>query len=190
MDKSIWDVNMKNFTRVGMFDYEPATLEINQYNLWNWFNLRRLFPTSGHYDVDDIVLRFHPVQDRLITQDSVFNTNTTVSYFPWFLFREVKKLVLKHKPKGHAVGRVVIAMLRPGGIISRHTDEGSYADNHSRYHFVLHSNPHCTFICGNEAVKMQAGEIWTFNHKKEHEVINADTENPRIHIIADYRETK
>lgn len=181
---------MKNFKRVGMFNIEPATLEINQYNLWNWMNLRRMFPNSGHYDVDDIVMRFHPVQDRLITQDQVFNSNTTVSYFPWFLLRECKKLVLRHKPKGYTTGRVVISLLKPSGIISSHVDEGQYADNHERYHFVLHSNPQCTFICGNEATQMSAGEIWTFNHKLEHQVINADCENPRVHLIADYRKVE
>ena len=181
---------MNNFTRVGIFDVTPKTEEINQHNLWNWLNLRRMFPTSGHCDVDDIVLRFYPVHDRHLTQEAVFNSNDTVSYFPWYLLREVKNLVLRHKPKGYTTGRVIISMLRPGGIISPHVDEGQYADNHERYHFVLHSNPKCTFICGEEAVKMQAGEIWTFNHKLEHEVINADLENPRVHIIADYRKTK
>lgn len=178
---------MKNFTRVGMFDIEPATLQINQYSLWNWLNLRRMFPNSGHYDVDDIVLRFYPVHDPKFSTQDVFNSNKTVSYFPWRLLTEVRNLVEKHCPEKHAIGRVMISMLKPGGIISRHIDEGQYADNHLRYHFVLHSNPECTFICGDEAVKMRAGEIWTFNHKEEHEVINADRENPRVHIIADYR---
>ena len=181
---------MNNFKRVGLFDIEPCTTEINQYNLWNWLNLRRMFPTSGHYDVDDIILRFHPVQERHLTEDAVFNTNTTISYFTWYLLREVKKLVLRHKPKGYTTGRVVISLLKPGGIISPHVDEGTYADNHERYHFVLHSNPNCTFICGEEAVQMHAGEIWTFNHKLQHQVINADRENPRVHIIADYRKVE
>lgn len=181
---------MNNFTRVGLFDVEPCTVEINQYNLWNWLNLRRLFSTSGHYDVDDIVLRFYPVHDAKFSQEDVFNSDKTVSYFPWRMFKETRELVERHCPEGYKIGRVVIAMLRPGGLISPHIDEGEYADHHERYHFVLHSNPKCTFICGEEAVKMQAGEIWTFNHKLEHEVINADLENPRVHIIADYRKPK
>jgi hypothetical protein len=181
---------MNNFKRVGMFDIEPATHEVSQCNLWNWLNVRRMFPSSGHYDVDDIILRFYPLQERRITQQEVFDSNTTVSYFPWYMLREVKKLVLKHKPKGYTTGRVMISMLKPGGIISPHVDEGKYADNHERYHFVLHSNSNCTFICGEEAVQMRAGEIWTFNHKLEHQVINADRGNPRVHIIADYRKVE
>ena len=180
---------MNNFKRIGLFDVAPPTEEITMSNLWDWLNLRKMFPASGHYDVKDIVMRFHPV-DMPLTQQEVFDSNATVSYFPWYHLKECRALVERHCPEGYVIGRVLVAMLLPGGVISSHVDEGKYADNHERYHFVLHSNPYCTFICGNEATQMRSGEIWTFNHKIEHQVINADKENPRVHIIADYRKVE
>lgn len=178
---------MENFKRVGLFDVEPCTMEIAENPLWNWLNIRRMFPSSGHYDVEDIVLRFYPLQEASISKAVIFNSNKTVSYFPWYILKEVRALVERTCPENHTIGRVMVAMLHPCGVISPHVDEGKYADNHIRYHFVLSSNPNCTFICGNEAVNMRSGEIWTFNHKQEHQVINADVDNPRVHIIADYK---
>lgn len=177
---------MNNFTQVGTFDVELPTTEITSCNIWNWLNIRRMFPSSGHYDVDDIVLRFHPL-DQPLTQQEVFDSNATVSYFPWYAFKACRELVEQNCPENHVIGRVLVAMLRPMGVISSHVDEGEYAKNHKRYHFVLNSNSNCTFICGNEALQMKEGEIWTFNHRLEHQVINADPQNPRVHIIADYR---
>lgn len=180
---------MNNFTPIGTFDPRPMLAEISQVNLWNWMSLRKLFPESGHYDVDDIIMRFHPV-DRLITEEQVFNSNETVSYFPWHILQYCRALVEQFKPEGYEIGRAMVAKLRPLGAISPHVDEGDYATNHIRYHFVLYSNPNCIFIAGNEAVNMQTGEVWTFNNKATHQVINLDKNEARIHLIADYRKAQ
>lgn len=49
----------------------------------------------------------------------------------------------------------------------------------------LASEPECLFVCGDESVTMLPREAWEFNHHKVHSVVNA-SENPRIHVIADY----
>lgn len=179
---------LKEFNRIGEFDPQPILAEINALPVWNWLNLRRLFPGSEHGSVDDIVLRFAPV-DRALSVESVFNDLECVNYFPWFAMSCVRELVEKYRLPTQTIGRVVIASLKPGGIINWHRDEGVYSDSHIRIHFAVTSEPTCTFHCGGEAAVMAPGEVWEFNHHNIHSVVNASA-SPRIHIIADYRENE
>ena len=175
----------RNFTRVGEFDLVGPLEDTSNFPLYNWLNVRRIFPGSEHGQVDDIILRFAPL-DRATSAAEVFNGLESVSYFPWFAMSNIRKLVEDFEPEGSkGIGRVVVAALRAGGIIRAHRDEGAYADAHRRFHFSLVSSDECTFTCGDEQVIMAPGEAWEFNHHEVHKVMNASNE-PRIHVIADY----
>lgn len=178
-------MSLRNFTKVGEFDVAPSLADITAMPAWNWLNVRRMFPGSEHGQVDDIILRFAPLYGPKSVQD-VFDGLESVSYFPWFTMPNIRQLVEDFEPtESNGIGRVVVALLRPGGVIRAHRDEGGYALAHRRFHFSLTSEPECLFVCGDESVTMLPGEAWEFNHHEVHSVVNA-SENPRIHVIADY----
>jgi hypothetical protein len=85
---------------------------------------------------------------------------------------------------GGQPGRATIVRLRPFGHVYRHFDRGEYYKPRDRYHLVLQSDKGSILQCEDEEVRMQEGEPWWFNNKKQHEAHN-QSEQPRIHMIFD-----
>jgi len=83
------------------------------------------------------------------------------------------------------LGHVMLTRIPPGGVVSHHTDEGIYADLYDRFHLCLQGaqGTHL-FRCGGEDYYPEPGEIFWFNHKREHAVENRGP-NDRIHLIVD-----
>jgi quercetin dioxygenase-like cupin family protein len=173
---------MNNFKLVGHFDPEDVLQELYHTRLWNWLDVRRLAEQSYHKQVDDIILRFQNIIGEP-DADYFYNTDHCVNYFVTQYLPEVCKVVTGVS-QNRNVGRVLVANLKPGGLIGKHIDEGLYAQHHDRYHLVVTSNPDVTFSCGDEHVTMSPGEIWWFNNQIEHMVHNNSDHN-RIHIIVD-----
>jgi hypothetical protein len=85
---------------------------------------------------------------------------------------------------GGILGRVLIVKLKPNGRIYKHIDSGEYYRSRDRFHLVLQSPLGTIFICEEEKVVMYEGELWWFNNKKIHEVINP-SDFWRIHVVFD-----
>jgi hypothetical protein len=64
-----------------------------------------------------------------------------------------------------------------------------HAEYWDRFHVCLASAPGANFRCGDEWVHMNPGEIWWFNNRLEHEVIN-NSGADRIHMVVDIRTGK
>lgn len=174
---------MENFKLIGRFNPDAAAKELTATNLWNWLNLRKA-PGLNHGVVDDIVLRFQPVQGQH-TLMSYFNDLDCVDYFSQGFLKETMKLVTGVFDSAK-FGRIVVAKLHPNSVIKTHVDEGNYVKAHDRFHLVITANPGVKFKCEEEEVHMGAGEIWWFDNKKEHSVVNkGDAE--RIHVVVDMR---
>jgi hypothetical protein len=84
------------------------------------------------------------------------------------------------------IGRVIINRIMPGGKIDRHADTPDHANYWARFHVVLHALPGNDFYCGDEMVNMKSGEVWYFDNREEHEVIN-NSSDPRIHLVIDLK---
>ena len=82
------------------------------------------------------------------------------------------------------MGRVLIVNLKPSGHVTKHNDQGTYADHYQRFHLVLKSNQWCSQSCGDQKQKFEVGEVWWFNHKKLHTADNVGMTD-RVHIIFD-----
>ena len=82
------------------------------------------------------------------------------------------------------MGRVLIVNLKPSGHVTKHNDQGTYADHYSRFHIVLKSNKWCSQTCGDQEQKFEVGEVWWFNHKELHTAHNVGMTD-RVHIIFD-----
>lgn len=154
-----------------------------QPTLWDEITVRQEAPGSPHHDTECIWLR----GPRDITLDTVFNELRAVDYPSMHeLAQAVYPLVapVLRQIGSTQLGRVLIVKLKPGGVIDSHEDTGRYAKAYSRFHLVLKSEPGNTFTCDGETVHMQTGELWWFNHRGEHSLIN-DSDSDRIHLIFD-----
>ncbi len=83
-----------------------------------------------------------------------------------------------------SLSRATIVRLKPKSQVGQHIDVGSYYLIRNRFHLVLYSPSGSVLISGNEAVRMQAGELWWFDNKQHHSACN-ESEEWRVHYIFD-----
>ena len=82
------------------------------------------------------------------------------------------------------LGRARLMRLEPGHGVPPHIDMKYYWRTHARVHVPVITNPEIRFHCGTENVHMAAGEAWTFDNWRPHEVVNK-TGTRRIHLTFD-----
>lgn len=174
---------MRHFLRIAdSVDVAPILCALAiQPELWNANDLRTTFPGSPHAEVDDIWLMFNR------TDGDVANDIQVYPYPAWSLIpaRDVV-LNLMRRVNGTQLGRVIVTRLPPGKTIPQHVDQGAPAEFYSRYHIVLQSNAGCVARPGDEGVQFAAGEVWWFDNRAEHSVVN-NSNDDRIVIIVDIR---
>lgn len=83
--------------------------------------------------------------------------------------------------------RASIVHLPSGGKVYRHVDEGAYYEDKHRFHLVLSGYYDVSVI--KDVERYKAGELWTFNNKKVHEVVN-NSPIPRVAVIFDVKDWK
>jgi quercetin dioxygenase-like cupin family protein len=83
----------------------------------------------------------------------------------------------------------MINKLKAGGRIYPHADTPVHAEYWDRFHIVLQSQPGSNFRCDDEWVNMETGDVWWFNNRLEHEVVN-NSDDDRIHLVCDIRTSK
>jgi hypothetical protein len=186
---------MRNFLRLAFgVNYMPLLHAVQrQPELWNENKLRTTHAASPHTEVDDIWLRFNdltPYKDATTTSEyaSVLDEHESICYPGWFKLPEAQIIIfdLMRMVQGVRLGRVLITRLAPGKRIAPHVDGGSHADYYERYHFILQNLPGSVFRAGDESITAQAGEVWWFDNKKEHEVVNNSADD-KLALIIDIR---
>lgn len=158
--------------------------------LWNVNKFRTSFPNTPHSEVDDIWLRFSD-PETCTTIGNVIGDDRPIWHSAAEILTQARPLVLDlmRAVDAYDLGRLLVTRLAPGGRILRHADkDGDYVQalDRARYHVVLQGLPGSLYVCGNETVCMQTGEVWWFNAHEEHEVVN-NSEDDRIHLLVDVR---
>lgn len=189
---------MKNFQRIGNgLDVLPLLLALKRRpELWREDTYLRDYPQGPFGDTETVMLRFPlksvketeaEVQDHL----SRYDPHESIDYPAYKLLPEARALVmnLMHYVGGERLGRVMVNSLAPGGRIYPHADTPLHADYYTRFHIVLQSQPGVLFRAGDEQVFMATGEVWWFDNKLEHEVINNSADD-RIHMVVDIRTSR
>lgn len=179
---------MKNFYRMAEnIDIVPLmhALKVNS-DLWNENTLRTEHEGTVHSQVNDIWLRFNETDGEKVIDDK-----ECINYPALYVLPEAQNFIfwMMARVKGERVGRCMITQLKPGKIIMPHVDMGAPAEYYERYHIVLSGHKGSIFRAGDEQVTMLSGEIWWFDNKQEHEVVNNSAED-RIHMILDIRSFK
>lgn len=155
-----------------------------QPGLWKLNTIRQDFPGSPHGNTESIILRFNEIK----TVSEVMDDKECFDFDAYQYLPEVRPLIrwLMHRVEGERLGRLMIVNLPKDGAISAHRDEGAPAEYYDRYHVALHALPGVGFRAGAEVIEMRTGELWWFDNRQEHEVINRSG-SERIHLIADIR---
>ncbi len=165
-------------------------------DIWKEDTYLRDYPQGPFGDTESIILRF-PSRTVVETEKALqehlanFDQHENIDQPIFKSLPEARKYIfdLMAAINGERLGRVMINKLKPGGIIYPHCDTPVHAEYWDRFHLVLKSQPGSNFRCGDEWVNMQTGDVWWFNNRLEHEVIN-NSDDDRIHMIIDIRTSK
>jgi len=181
---------MNNFYKLAEnMDINPLMLALkSNSDLWNENKLRTEHEGTAHSQVSDIWLRFNEV---IGVGESVIDDKECVNYAAIYRLPDARNLILwlMGRVGGERLGRCLITELKPGKKILPHVDMGAPAEYYERYHVVLSGHKGSIFRAGDEQVTMLTGEVWWFDNKQEHEIINNSAED-RIHMIIDIRSFK
>lgn len=195
---------MKNFMKLAQVDVAPLMLSIRRRpELWHEDTFLRHYPQGPFGETESIMLRFPKIadfsKDKSGRKIEKYKKNLLPGYDqhesedkPAFkLLTEARPIIfaLMSMTQGERLGRVMINKIIPGGRIFPHADTPVHAEYYSRFHVVLQSQPGVVFRCDDEQVFMGTGEVWWFNNKLEHEVINNSSDD-RIHMIVDIRTSR
>lgn len=80
------------------------------------------------------------------------------------------------------MGRVMLTMMPPDGVIQPHTDNGPYHETHLRFHLPLVTNPLAVLYSREQTYHLPVGHLWWFNNRVTHWAANWG-KSPRIHVI-------
>jgi hypothetical protein len=180
---------MRNFLRLAHgLDTRQHLLELARApELWNQHRLRTGVPGSVNSEVDDILIRF-PAADSEVSRAE----DLSCCWYPALAaLPSLQSVILDlgRKFQAYALDRVVISRLAPGKRIFPHADDyGAYGTDpeRQRFHLVLQGLPGSIYRCGEETVTMLTGEVWWFNSRVEHEVLNNSSDD-RLHLMTDFR---
>ena len=170
---------MKNFIRLGDFNFEPLLTELARNgHLWRQHPFRTTFPGTPHSRVDDIILRFpkSPLPDP---RDG--------DWFPAYDSLEHARLwihAMVFVVRGSRIGRSMITRLGPGEKITPHQDYQPGPPDYywNRFHGVIQGGG--TFTADDEVVEMPTNTVWWFQQNSMHSVHNT-SDRERLHIICD-----
>lgn len=189
---------MNNFMCISSgADITPLMLAIKRRpELWKEDTYLRDYPQGPFGEIESIMLRF-PVKSVADTEEELkdvmsrYDQHESIDYPAYKLLPEARSLImpLMARVGGERLGRCMINKIQPGGRIFPHADTPAHAEYYSRFHIVLQSAPGVVFRAGDEQVYMATGEVWWFNNKLEHEVIN-NSAIDRIHMIVDIRTSR
>ena len=153
-------------------------------HLWDEITARQEYSGSAHIDTQCIYPRgpykFTPYYYMFHTGAYDYPVMDTLADVLVPILRPLLTDVLKVDE----LGRVLIVKLKPGGVVTPHVDEGTYADHYARFHVAVTGSDKATLTAGGETHHIEPGEAWWFDHKVEHSARN-DGDTDRIHIIID-----
>lgn len=193
---------MRNFMRLSTIDVLPLMLNIKQHSeMWQDDTFLRHYPQGPFGCVETIFLRFPKRLDLSALSEKeqarklkLYKANKlpgwdqqeSINYPAWHKLPEAQPIVhaIMATARGERLGRVMLNKLRPGGCIFPHRDTPAHTAYYRRYHVVLQSAPGVVFRAGDESVYMATGEVWWFDNREEHEVIN-NSDADRVHMIVD-----
>lgn len=191
---------MMNFQNISVADVTPLVLAIKRRpDLWKEDTFLRDYPQGPFGEIESIMLRFP--EKRVFEQESElekykrgesqFDQHESVNYPAFSILHEARPLVfgLMSLVQGERLGRVMINKIAPGGRIYPHEDTPEHTDYYTRFHIILQSAAGCYITSGDEQWEMRTGDVFWFNNKLMHEVVN-NSSVERISMVIDIKVAK
>lgn len=173
----------------GGIDVVPLLTSLQkQPELWAEYTFRQRFIGNTNRDTETVFLRYTKgrcLKDIYMEADEAADWPALEKLPEAQIILDQFRLLLEPQK----IGRVFIVALKPGGKVLPHEDVGMYSDRFERFHIPLQSDDGNEFFCQHsegvtESVFMRPGELWWFNHKKLHWVVNGSARD-RLHLIVD-----
>lgn len=174
-----FDKVLKNIPIKGVYEFL-----IKNPKLWLLNTQRQDYEGSAHIDTECIYIKGPKEFTKESYQEDIGSYTYPIPDALWSLIGALMYPVWGKYGTSFEIGYAMFVSLPPGGKVLEHVDEGKYADHYQRFHIPIYSKPGNVFTCGGESVIMREGELWTFNHRLPHSVVN-NSEDERIHFIFD-----
>lgn len=180
---------MKWFLKVDEgIDVSPLVEQLDaQPELWDRNNRRKTAPGTPHTQMSDIWVRYNNVEPFEKSGDfSGFNDEHFPIWYPAYRsLPALKPLIfdLMEKTEGEHLGGVLITRIPPGCGIAPHVDRGWHVEFYDKFYLSLRSAPGAKFFCGDEVLEPKPGEIWRFDNRLEHSVVNESSEDRMTLIV-------
>lgn len=191
---------MKNFHLLSTADVNLLMLNIKRHpELWKEDTFLRDYPQGPFGEIESIMLRFP--EKRVFQQEeelekykrgeSQFDQHESVDCSAFNILTEARQMVfgLMTLVQGERLGRVMINKIKPGGRIFPHSDSPEHTSYYTRFHVVLQSAAGCILRAGDEQLEMKTGDVFWFDNKQEHEVIN-NSAVERLSMVIDIKVRK
>ena len=168
-------------------DVAPLLLAIKQHpELWDEFTPRKSVEGSPHTAMQDIWVRYNDIRKFPDGDLTHFNDPHYPVWYPAYdVLPQLRPIIFGLMARVEAVqlGGVLITKIPPGGRIDPHVDAGWHVEHYNtKLYIVLQSNEKCLNRVEDEVVNMKPGEVWWFDNRIEHEVVN-NGDDDRITLI-------
>lgn len=192
---------MKHFLHIASdVPTQPLLLALHRleksHGIWKEDTYLRDYPQGPFGHTESVILRFpqrsvHETEEALRNHEANFDQHENIDQPVFKSLPEARPLIfsLMAAVQGERLGRCIINKLAPGGVIYPHEDTPAHAEYWDRFHIVLQSAPGSNFRAGDEWVHMRPGEVWWFDNRINHEVVNNSADD-RIHLVVDIRTSK
>ncbi len=188
---------MMNFQFLPSVDPTKLLISIkSKPDLWKEDTYLRDYPQGPFGEIESIMLRFP--EKRVFEQEEeveaykrgehFYDQHESIDYPAYAILSEARQMImgLMAYVQGERLGRVMINKIAPGGKIFPHADTPEHTNYYTRFHIVLQSAPGCFIRAENEQLEMRGGDVFWFNNKLEHEVIN-NSNVDRISMVIDIK---
>lgn len=158
--------------------------------LWDAYTARKVAPGTPHTRMSDIWVRYNDVTPFVQTGDyRTFNDAHVPVWYPaWAALPALRPIVMgvMAQVQGEMLGGVLITRIPPGEGIGRHSDDGWHVQYYDKFYLSLKNAPGAVFWCDadgvTEGLTPKPGELWLFDNRKPHWVVNESQED-RITLI-------
>lgn len=165
----------------------PLLREIKEHpELWNRYDLRTR-GDSPHREVDDIWLRYRDYSELDEDNPESFSDwHVSQWYAAASILKSAKPLIenIFTLVGGDELGGCLITRIPPGKQVYPHTDAGRWHSEYylCKYLLLLQSAPGQTFEFGEHKHEGEAGDLFIFDNRPVHSVVN-DSDIDRISLI-------
>jgi hypothetical protein len=152
--------------------------------LWDMFRDRTIGYGCPHSNISDIWARYRAIDD-LTKPEHFAEEHDSVWYDAFYALPSIRKIVfdLMGAVQGERLGGVLITKVPPGEQVKPHVDSGWHSDYYDKYAVQLQSAPEQAFCFENEQLVTEPGDVYWFNNKYSHWVINNSNQDRMTMIV-------